>query len=506
MPPAPRAGVARRALPQIRQRLAECVRQRPPQPPARLCSQARRSRSAQLARAWRAPASAPTRCAVLGGQSAGKHQHSQARRAAAPRQRRWARCKRSLQMIAPRLQRDPAHLLCRSDGQPCRHREPLLPGLRGPANRRPCRQRCTNAPPGPKSRTPRRPPGCQRAWERALALDNWHVGTVGTTPFSCPFRAHRRQRCPWRHVSVAGVAGASGRRVLAPRTRGLQLQPRRRCHSAGRRGLRSTPRVRRCCRRLGQRCGVVALGRRQGGRGARGAAARRAVAARRRPRGVGAAGTRVRLRVSRRASPTPSPRRWCSTSLTWQPPRLRDKPPLRASRCLRRFAGRRRRCLRRCSRAPAAAQAAPGFWQLYTPRVSAMLLAGGPRLFERLVQETATGTALLVPRAPSPALVAHLVERHAVVAPGTKVGDCTSVEQSVPMRSPTQALYDAERRLWELEDDEHDDAQEAGASDDDAADAPGPADASRRAVRRTYPRGSPPPRAGRSPRRTTRRK
>ena len=134
-----------------------------------------------------------------------------------------------------------------------------------------------------------------------------------------------------------------------------------------------------------------------------------------------------------------------------------------------------------------------------------MLLAGGPRLFERLVEETAAGTAVLVPRAPSPALVAHLIERDTVVSPGTRVGDCTSVEESVPKRSPTQALFDAERKLWELEDDDHDEELESSAAED-AAEEPGPTDASCRPVRRTYPRGSPPPRAGRSPRRTTRRK
>jgi hypothetical protein len=134
-----------------------------------------------------------------------------------------------------------------------------------------------------------------------------------------------------------------------------------------------------------------------------------------------------------------------------------------------------------------------------------MLLTGGPRLFERLVQETAAGTALVVPRAPSPAVVAHLVERDAVISPGTQVGDCTEVEESMPKRSPTQALFDAERRLWELEDEDHDDALESSAFDD-AADSAGRAEAARRPVRRTYPRGSPPPRAGRAPRRTSRRK
>ena len=137
-----------------------------------------------------------------------------------------------------------------------------------------------------------------------------------------------------------------------------------------------------------------------------------------------------------------------------------------------------------------------------------MLLAGGPRLFERLVQETAAGTAVLVPRAPSPAVIAHLIERDAVVGPGTSVGDCTEVEESAPKRSPTQALFDAERKLWEQEDDDDDDdeLESSADADDAAANKPGPADASRRPRRRTYPRGSPPPRAGRSPRRTTRRK
>jgi hypothetical protein len=136
-----------------------------------------------------------------------------------------------------------------------------------------------------------------------------------------------------------------------------------------------------------------------------------------------------------------------------------------------------------------------------------MLLAGGPRLFERLVHETAAGAALLVARAPSPAIIAHLAERDVVVKPGTRVGDCTSVEQSVPKRSPSQALFDAERRLWELEDEDHDDAQESSAPDDSDADSQQrPPDASRRAAGRLYPRGSPPPRAGRSPRRTSKRK
>ena len=135
-----------------------------------------------------------------------------------------------------------------------------------------------------------------------------------------------------------------------------------------------------------------------------------------------------------------------------------------------------------------------------------MLLSGGPRLFERLVLETAAGTALVVPRAPSPAVIAHLIERDAVVGPGTQVGDCSEVEESVPKRSPTQALFDAERRLWELEDDDHDNALESSTPDDDTSDSPGQADAARRPVRRTYPRGSPPPRAGRSTRRSSRRK
>ena len=64
MQPAPRAGVARRALPQIRQQCAACVRQRPPQPPARPRSQAPRRVRSALATAWRARASARTRCVL----------------------------------------------------------------------------------------------------------------------------------------------------------------------------------------------------------------------------------------------------------------------------------------------------------------------------------------------------------------------------------------------------------------------------------------------------------
>ena len=136
-----------------------------------------------------------------------------------------------------------------------------------------------------------------------------------------------------------------------------------------------------------------------------------------------------------------------------------------------------------------------------------MLLAGGPRLFERLVQETTAGTALAVPRAPSPAMIAHLAERGTVTKPGTQVGDCTPSEEE-PKRSSAQALFDAERRLWELEDEEHDDALESGElsgeADDDSS--PGTSNAPRRASRRQYPRGSPPPRAGRASRRAPRRK
>ena len=95
-----------------------------------------------------------------------------------------------------------------------------------------------------------------------------------------------------------------------------------------------------------------------------------------------------------------------------------------------------------------------------------MLLAGGPRLFERLVQETASGAGVLVPRAPSPAMVAHLAERGSVAGPGTQVGDCSPSATGPPKRSPAQALLEAERRLWELEDEEHDDATESGAAGD----------------------------------------
>ena len=129
-----------------------------------------------------------------------------------------------------------------------------------------------------------------------------------------------------------------------------------------------------------------------------------------------------------------------------------------------------------------------------------MLLAGGPRLFERLVQEMAAGAATIAPRAPSPALVAHLAERNAVTSPGTQIGDCT-VTEDAPSRSATQqTLFDAERRLWELEDEEHDEtlASSAAFSTDESRES---SYAPRRPTRRTYPRGSPPPRTGRSSRR-----
>jgi hypothetical protein len=157
---------------------------------------------------------------------------------------------------------------------------------------------------------------------------------------------------------------------------------------------------------------------------------------------------------------------------------------------------------------PPPRQVAPGFLQLYAPHVSAMLLAGGPRLFERLVQATATGAAVLVSRAPSPAVVAYLAERGAVGGPGTQVGDCTPSAAPAPRRSPTQALFDAERKLWELEDEEHDDASQSAEADDDDADdsPPAPSAAPRGASRLKYPRGSPPPRAGRPTRRPSRRK
>jgi hypothetical protein len=130
-----------------------------------------------------------------------------------------------------------------------------------------------------------------------------------------------------------------------------------------------------------------------------------------------------------------------------------------------------------------------------------MLLAGGPRLFERLVHETASGAGVLVPRAPSPAMVAHLAERGTVAGPGTQVGDCTPSATGPPKRSPAQALLEAERRLWELEDEEHDDAAESGAAGDDD-DSPKPSSGvPRRPARRQQPRGSPPPRGGRPSRR-----
>ena len=143
----------------------------------------------------------------------------------------------------------------------------------------------------------------------------------------------------------------------------------------------------------------------------------------------------------------------------------------------------------------------PSALTAYPPHVVAMLLAGGPLLLERLLDEAA-----LRPEAPRPAMVAHLLQAHELVPVGTRVGNCSPPEPPpMPSRPSSRLLRDASRRGWgapgeeDEEEEEEDDGWEAERSDE-ADDARGGTESAppRKAKLRTYPRGSPPPRDARA--------
>jgi hypothetical protein len=139
-------------------------------------------------------------------------------------------------------------------------------------------------------------------------------------------------------------------------------------------------------------------------------------------------------------------------------------------------------------------QVVPALLQLYPPRIVAMMLAGGPRLLERLLDErSAPGVS---PHAPPPALLAHLAQQHVPVLPGVQVGDCIPSEAPpLPSKPSSRLLRAAARGGWgdDLDDEEAQDEDEPGGRNAARTGAP-----PQRARLRTHPRGSPPPREARN--------
>jgi hypothetical protein len=136
----------------------------------------------------------------------------------------------------------------------------------------------------------------------------------------------------------------------------------------------------------------------------------------------------------------------------------------------------------------------PTLLHVYPPRVVATLLHGGPRLMERLLEDTAAhGTPV---HAPSPAMLAHLAQQQQPVQLDAKVGDCTPSEPPpLPSQPSSRLLRAMARGGWtDGAADESwpsDGADEQQEEEEAAKKATAP---QRRPTLRTHPRGSPPPR------------
>jgi hypothetical protein len=144
----------------------------------------------------------------------------------------------------------------------------------------------------------------------------------------------------------------------------------------------------------------------------------------------------------------------------------------------------------------------PTLLHVYPPRVVATLLHGGPRLVERMLEDTAAhGTPA---HAPAPATLAHLAQQQQPVQLDAKVGDCTPTEPPPLSSQPSSRLLRAMARggwtadgpadaswLGDGADEEEEEEEEEAAA---AAAAKKAATPQRRPTLRTHPRGSPPPR------------
>ena len=140
--------------------------------------------------------------------------------------------------------------------------------------------------------------------------------------------------------------------------------------------------------------------------------------------------------------------------------------------------------------------------QLYSPAVVASLLAGGPRLVERLV-----GAGVLLTGAPPPAMAAALLLQGDAVPLGASLGDCTEGEAPPLKNEPSSRLVRSALRAGRrnsshevgLGEDEEDEWALAG----EVEEAPTPETQEKPRRRPKLPghvRGSPPPKRAASAR------
>lgn len=128
--------------------------------------------------------------------------------------------------------------------------------------------------------------------------------------------------------------------------------------------------------------------------------------------------------------------------------------------------------------------------------MAAALLAGGPRLVERLL-----GTEALLAGAPPPAMAAALLLQGDSVPSGTAVGDCTEGEAPPLKNQPSSRLVRSVQRAGRRNrprgeaGDEEEEGEDDWALDGETEEAPVPekAEKRRRPKLQGHVRGSPPP-------------